>query len=85
MNEQRVGAFCFYISGSAAGYGFLCFLFPIVGLILFIVRTEDRPKTSSTCGVCALITFLLGVVGSIILFSITAGAAYGAEILTIVF
>lgn len=72
-------------SGSAAGYGFLSFLFPIVGLILFIVWKEDRPKTASTCGVCALISFLLGVVGSIILFSITASAVYGAEILPVVF
>lgn len=72
-------------SGSRGGYGFLSFLFPIVGLILFIVWKEDRPKTSSTCGVCALISFLLGVVGSIILFSVTVSAAYGAEIFPIVF
>lgn len=53
-------------SGNKGGWGFLSFLFPVVGLILFIVWRHTRPKTSKVCGICALVSAILYVLGIII-------------------
>jgi hypothetical protein len=47
------------------GMKFLCFLFPLIGLILFIVWKNDYPRKSKSYGKAALFGF---VCGSIIWF-----------------
>lgn len=50
------------------GLAILSFLFPIVGLILFICWRVEKPKTAKRCGICALVSFVLGVISSILMF-----------------
>lgn len=61
------------------GLAILSFLFPIVGLILFLVKKNDKPKTAKACGICALVSFLLGIVFSIVM-SVSAGALFASSV-----
>lgn len=49
-------------------WGVLCFFVPIVGLILFLVWMDDKPKTAKKCGIGALISVILGVVLAVVYF-----------------
>ena len=40
----------------------LSILIPLAGLIIFITQKEKQPKTAKTCGICALITFIISIV-----------------------
>ena len=60
--------------GGTAGWAILSFFFPIVGLILFIVWKDSKPKSSSAAGKGALIGFIVGILASV-LISCMAGAA----------
>ena len=48
-------------------YGLISFCIPIVGLILFLVWRDDKPKTSRTVGIAALVGFLLNLLSAIVL------------------
>jgi hypothetical protein len=54
---------------SSFGYAFLSFLFPVVGLVLFLVWKENYPLRSKSCGKGALISvvigFVIGIIGAI--------------------
>ncbi|MCH5321107.1 MAG: hypothetical protein J1E36_05050 [Eubacterium sp.] len=52
---------------ASVGLAILSFIIPIVGLILFLTKKNDRPKTAKACGICALVSFILGIVSSIIM------------------
>lgn len=56
--------------GGTAGWAILSFFFPIVGLILFIVWKDSKPKSSKAAGKGALINVIL-----VILFYVIAFAA----------
>lgn len=56
--------------GGTAGWAILGFLIPIVGLILFIVWKDSKPKSSKAAGKGALINVIL-----VILFYVIAFAA----------
>lgn len=43
-------------------YGVLSFLFPIVGLILFLVYNDTKPRRAKTSGKCALASVIIGIV-----------------------
>lgn len=60
--------------GGTAGWTILGFLIPIIGLILFIVWKDSKPKSSSAAGKGALIGFIVGILASV-LISCMAGAA----------
>lgn len=60
--------------GGTTGWAILSFFFPIVGLILFIVWKDSKPKSSSAAGKGALIGFIVGILASV-LISCMAGAA----------
>ncbi len=49
------------------GLNVLAFLFPIVGLILFIIYNEKTPVRAKAIGKCALIGFCVGIFFSILL------------------
>jgi len=60
--------------GPIGGLGILCFLFPIVGLILYLVWKETKPKKSSGAGKAALWGFIIGIVICLIYFIIGVSA-----------
>ena len=47
------------------GWGILGFFFPVVGLVLFLVWKDTKPKTSKVAGIGALVGVVLSVVSSI--------------------
>lgn len=65
------------------GFAFLCFLFPVIGLILYLVWKDKLPLRAKSCGKGALIGFILGVILNIIYFvvifpaALEAAGAYG--------
>ncbi len=62
-------------------WGLLGFCIPIVGLVLFLVWKDQKPKTAKAAGIGALISVILGVLIYITVFVIIGGAAaiaYGA-------
>ena len=44
------------------GWGLLGYCLPIVGLILFLVWKDTKPKTAKAAGIGALVSVILGVV-----------------------
>lgn len=52
-------------SGSI-GWGVLGFFFPIVGLVLFLVWKNTKPKCAKVAGIGAIIGFCLGLVANVI-------------------
>ena len=60
------------------GWGLLGYCLPIVGLILFLVWKDTKPKTSKAAGIGALVSVILGVVIYIATFALGfAGMAMG--------
>lgn len=61
-------------------WGLLGFCIPIVGLILFLVWKNDKPRTAKAAGIGALVSVILGVVFYVIMFVFigAAGIAAGA-------
>lgn len=50
----------------SGGFAFLGFLFPLVGLILYLVWHESFPLKANSCGKGALVSVVIGVVLTII-------------------
>ena len=48
------------------GLNVLSFFFPLIGLILYLVFKDQTPIKAKGCGKCALIGFLIGIVGSFV-------------------
>ena len=60
------------------GWGLLGWCVPIVGLILFLVWKDTKPKTAKAAGIGALVSVILGVVIYIVTFALGfAGMAMG--------
>ncbi len=57
-----------------AGLVILCVLFPIVGLILWAVTRDDSPRSASTYGKAALISFCVSLFVYFLLFMIILAA-----------
>ena len=62
----------------SAGLNILAFLFPLVGLILFLVWKDTLPLRSKSCGKGALVGVILYVIFIIISVAIGACAAASA-------
>lgn len=56
-------------------WGLLGFCIPLVGLILFLIWKDTKPKTSKAAGVGALASVIFGVVFYALMFVIGLGAA----------
>lgn len=52
------------------GWGLLGFCIPLVGLILFLVWKDTKPKTSKVAGKGALISVIFWVVVYVLLFAL---------------
>lgn len=59
---------------ASVGLAILSYIIPLVGLILFLTKKDNRPKTAKACGICALVSFILNIAISIIM-SVAGGAA----------
>ncbi len=64
---------------ASVGLAILSFIIPLVGLIVFLVDRDKKPKNAKTSGICALVSFLLGIVISIII-TVAGGAILGSAI-----
>jgi len=47
---------------SSIGFGILCFFFPLVGLILYIIWKDEYPLKAKSCGIGALVSVIAEVV-----------------------
>lgn len=47
---------------ASVGLAILSFIIPIAGLIIFLSYRKKRPKTAKVSGICALVSFILGIV-----------------------
>lgn len=56
--------------GSGIGWGFLGFFIPIVGIILFFVWKNDKPKSSKGAGIGALIGIIWNILVLVFIFSV---------------
>ena len=66
------------VDNGGFGWGVLGCCIPIVGLILFLVWKDTKPKTSKAAGIGALVSVILGVVIYIVTFALGfAGMAMG--------
>ena len=60
------------------GWGLLGYCLPIVGLILFLVWKDTKPKTAKAAGIGALVSVILAVVVYVATFALGfAGMAMG--------
>lgn len=66
MNENDKGGFL---------WGLLGFCIPLVGLILFLVWKDSKPKTAKTAGIGALVSVIIAVVFYILAAVLGIGAA----------
>ena len=58
----------FALNAGHVGWGPLGFLVPIVGLILFLIWKDEKPKTSLMAGKGALISIILSVAATVLFF-----------------
>ena len=56
-------------------WGLLGFCIPLVGLILFLVWKDTKPRTGKAAGMGALVSVICGVVFYVLMFIIGIGAA----------
>lgn len=50
------------------GLAILSFLIPIAGLIIFLVEKDKKPKTAKASGICALISFIINIILTIVVW-----------------
>lgn len=51
---------------ASVGFAILSFFIPLAGLIIFLTKKNDRPKTAKVSGICALVSFILNIVIGVI-------------------
>lgn len=63
------------VDNGGFGWGLLGCCIPIVGLVLFLVWKDTKPKTAKAAGMGALISVGIGILWYILLFAIGMGAS----------
>ena len=63
------------VDNGGFGWGILGCCVPIVGLILFLVWKDTKPKTAKAAGIGALVSAIAGVVCYVLSFAIGIGSA----------
>ena len=66
------------VDNGGFGWGMLGFCIPIVGLILYLVWKDTKPRTAKVAGKGALISVIIGVVWYLLMIvvGIVSAAAY---------
>lgn len=54
----------------------LSYIIPLVGLILYLTKKDSRPKTAKVCGKCALASFIINIVITIIMYAVMGAAMF---------
>lgn len=55
-------------------WGLLGFCIPVVGLILFLIWKDQKPKTAKAAGIGALVSVIVYVVAYVLMFIVFGGA-----------
>lgn len=63
------------VDNGGFGWGLLGCCIPIVGLILFLIWKDTKPKTAKAAGIGALVSVICAVVYYIIVFALGIGLA----------
>lgn len=63
------------VDNGGFGWGLLGFCLPLVGLILFLVWKDSKPRTSKAAGKGALISVIIGVVLYVLMFALGIAGA----------
>lgn len=63
------------VDNGGFGWGLLGCCIPIVGLVLFLVWKDTKPKTAKAAGIGALVSVILAVIYYILIFAIGIGAS----------
>ena len=63
------------VDNGGIGWGLLGCCIPIVGLVLFLVWKDTKPKTAKAAGIGALVAVILGVLWYIIVGLVGVGVA----------
>lgn len=63
------------VDNGGFGWGLLGFCIPIVGLILYLVWKDTKPKTSKAAGMGALISVIIMVIWYVLMIVAGVGAA----------
>ena len=56
-------------------WGLLVFCIPVVGLILFLIWKDQKPKTAKAAGIGALVSVIIYVVAYILIIALGVGGA----------
>ncbi len=59
-------------------WGLLGFCIPVVGLILFLIWKDQKPKTAKAAGIGALVSVIIAVVCYVLMFVVMGGAFLAA-------
>lgn len=59
-------------------WGLLGFCIPVVGLILFLIWKDQKPKTAKAAGIGALVSVIVAVVFYVLMFVVMGGAFLAA-------
>ena len=62
-----------YEDSGSAGWGFLGCCFPLVGLILFLVWKDNKPRSAKSAGIGAIIGVVITIVLTLIFFALGMG------------
>lgn len=65
------------VDNGGCGWGMLGFCIPIVGLILFLVWNDSKPRTAKAAGMGALISVLIGI----LVYALGVGGSIAAGLL----
>lgn len=57
------------------GLVILSFIIPLIGLILFLVKKKEKPRTAKACGICALVSFILNIIVVVLFFVLVFSAS----------
>lgn len=61
---------------ASVGLAILSFIIPLAGLIIFLVKKDSRPKTAKVSGICALVSFIINIVFTIVIYGVMGTAMF---------
>lgn len=61
---------------ASVGLAILSFIIPLAGLIIFLVKKDSRPKTAKVSGICALVSFIINIIFTIVIYGVMGTAMF---------